>query len=96
VALEQPWAFVELVLLQALRLVRKPRKRSRLEDCPGTIPAISLEARSVNHAYSLISEAYEGWRRSHTGNVFREVFFQSSDPDGLPWWRPLGDLRADD
>lgn len=54
---------------------------------PGFIskePAISL-----NHAFTLLSETYEPWRMSHTGNVYTRFFYQESD--GL--WYPLELLR---
>jgi hypothetical protein len=46
--------------------------------------------RSVNQAYSRLSEIYEPWRRSHTGNVFMKVYFRVPGTDDA---RPLEDLR---
>jgi len=61
-----------------------------LLDCTCTIPALSdREARSVNHAYTLISEAFEPRRRSHTGNVFQRVYL----PEAELSWISLGRLR---
>jgi hypothetical protein len=45
---------------------------------------------SVNQAYSRLSEKYETWRRSHTGNVFTKVYFRVP---GINAARPLEDLR---
>lgn len=47
-------------------------------------------ARSLNHAFTLLSQAYEKHRISNTGNVYTRVFYQ--DGDGA--WYPLNDLRS--
>jgi hypothetical protein len=47
------------------------------------------DARSLNHAYSRISEACEPHRTSHTGNVFDKVFFL--DTQERP--HPIADRR---
>lgn len=47
-------------------------------------PAISL-----NHAFTLLSETYEPWRMSHTGNVYTRFLYRESN--GL--WFPLELLR---
>ena len=44
---------------------------------------------SLNHAFTLLSRAYETHRISNTGNVYTRVFYQ--DRDGC--WYPLDDLR---
>lgn len=44
---------------------------------------------SLNQAFTRISEKYETWRKSHTGNIYERVFFQR--PDGK--WYPLDVLR---
>lgn len=46
-------------------------------------------ADSLNHAFTLLSEILEPWRKSHTGNVYERVFYQDSDR----YWYPLRDLR---
>lgn len=46
-------------------------------------------AQSLNHAYTLLSQVFETWRRSHTGSVNRRVLYQ--EEDGL--WYPLRRLR---
>ena len=79
---------VEVRLRKALELIVRPGKRGLLDDCPCWIPALGVEARSVNEAYSLISRAYETHRRSHSGNVFHRVFF--ADGEHL---RPLESRR---
>lgn len=48
-------------------------------------PAVSL-----NHAVTMLSQAYEKHRISNTGNVYTRVFYQDHDDH----WYPLDDLRA--
>lgn len=44
---------------------------------------------SLNHAFTLLSQAYETHRISNTGNVYTRVFYQDKDAR----WYPLDDLR---
>jgi len=44
---------------------------------------------SLNHAYTKLSETFETWRISHTGNIYRRVFYQESNGK----WYPLDVLR---
>jgi hypothetical protein len=46
-------------------------------------------AQSLNHALTMLSEVYEQWRISHTGNIYERVFYQTSDRH----WFPLALLR---
>lgn len=46
-------------------------------------------ATSLNHAFTLLSQAYETHRISNTGNVYSRVFYQDRDE----CWYPLDDLR---
>jgi len=48
-----------------------------------------VQAVSLNHAFTTLSERYEAHRLSHTGNVYERIFYQ--DRDGA--WYPLDDLR---
>lgn len=48
-----------------------------------------LTAESLNHAYALASGRHETNRRSHTGSIFRSVFFQ----DRKEKWQPLEKRR---
>lgn len=41
-------------------------------------------ATSLNHALTLLSEAYEGWRISHTGNIYTRVLYQERDEKFYP------------
>jgi hypothetical protein len=55
-----------------------------LPPCVSDEPAISL-----NHAFTILSEVFEPWRKSHTGNVYQRFFYEEAD--GL--WYPLELLR---
>jgi len=46
---------------------------------------------SLNHAFTRLSEVYEPWRISHTGNIFTRILYQESDDVGT--WYPLEVLR---
>jgi hypothetical protein len=45
---------------------------------------------SLNHAFTMLSQAYEKHRISNTGNVYSRVFYQDRDKR----WYPLDDLRT--
>jgi hypothetical protein len=47
------------------------------------------KAESLNHAYRLVSEPFKLHRRSHSANVFQEVFYREGSH-----WRPLEVLRS--
>ncbi|KAM3101529.1 hypothetical protein ACKFKF_07245 [Phormidesmis sp. 146-12] len=78
--------FVELVLKDYLQL---KRNTGNLRDCTCSIPALQKDAKSINHAATLISESFETHRKSHTMDVFREAYFQDSDNvwKSLDKWR---------
>lgn len=44
---------------------------------------------SLNHAFTKLSEAFESWRISHTGNIYTRVLYQERDGR----WYPLDLLR---
>jgi hypothetical protein len=44
---------------------------------------------SLNHAYTRLSELYEPWRISHTGNIYKHVLYQEKNSK----WYPLDLLR---
>jgi hypothetical protein len=46
-------------------------------------------AHSLNHALTILSEVFEKWRISHTGNIYERVFYATGDGS----WFPLGVLR---
>lgn len=49
----------------------------------------SRPADSLNHAFTLLSEQYEPWRKSHTGNIYDRMLYQESNGK----WYPLNVLR---
>jgi hypothetical protein len=81
--------FVEIKLSEDLNIKLRSIKKAELLDCECKIPSLPhLEPKSINHAYTLISQNYEKHRRSHAGNVFDKVFYHDDE-----LWRPLADLR---
>lgn len=46
--------------------------------------------KSLNHAFTLLSQTYEKHRISNTGNVYTRVFYRDKDE----CWYPLDDLRS--
>ena len=83
--------FVEVQLNADLYLQVRGDQETRLSSCSCTILALNEEALSLNHAFTLISEAYETKRRSHSGNVFdRGYFVQASGS-----WQSLDQLRLE-
>jgi hypothetical protein len=44
---------------------------------------------SLNHAYTKLSEVFERWRISHTGNIYERVLYQEQNGK----WYPLDVLR---
>lgn len=55
-----------------------------LPDCVSDKPAGSL-----NHAFTILSEVYEPWRISHTGNVYDRFLYEEENGK----WYPLSHLR---
>ena len=78
--------FVELILEDGLQL---KRNAGNLQDCVCFIPSLRKKAKSINHAATLVSEAFEIRRKSHTKDVFRDAYFR--DDDGV--WKPLNKWR---
>ena len=79
---------VKFILLQDQLIQHRGSKNSKLQPCKCKIPSIDKDAKSINHAYSLISRAYEPHRISHTGNVFSKVYYKDK------YWHPLKQLRG--
>jgi hypothetical protein len=44
---------------------------------------------SLNHAYTALSEAFEPWRISHTGNIYSRILYKEHNDK----WYPLETLR---
>ena len=65
---------------------------ARLCACRCASPALNgRHAVSLNHGFTLLSERYETDRLSHTGNVFKRVFFFD---EILQRWLPLEEQRS--
>ena len=61
-----------------------------MNDAHCGIPALGQSAISLNHAYTLVSKAFEPRRRANTGNVFHRVYFRRDDGR----WAPLDFRRT--
>jgi hypothetical protein len=83
--------FAEVVLGDPLILRIKGEKKPFLEECRCHIRVLKTEARSLNHAVTLLSTRFEPKRISHTGNVFARVFYRCTESKD---WRPLNELRG--
>jgi len=81
--------FVEVELKGPLYLLIRGSKKSSLLGVNCFIPSLKKQAISINNAYTIISEAFEPDRHSHTGNVFEKCFYNNNDT-----WYPLEHLRA--
>jgi hypothetical protein len=86
-----PGRFAEVVLLEPLKLRIRGDQQATLAPAQCRIPIISKDARSVNHAFTLLSMEFETNRISHTGNVFEKAHV--AQPQRR--WITLGDLRID-
>ena len=73
--------FAAIELQDVLYLQLRGTKAPTLSQAPCKVPALNKEARSVNHACTLRSEAIEQQRISHTANVFKTVYFLRRKPD---------------
>ena len=49
----------------------------------------SERAISLNHAFTMLSESYEPWRKSHTGNIYDRLLYKESNGK----WYPIEVLR---
>jgi hypothetical protein len=80
----------EVILNEVLFLEFRGSKQARLTDVKCHVVALNREAKSLNHAYTMLSAFFEKERRSHTGNVFQLVTFYDQ---GRKLWRTLDELR---
>jgi hypothetical protein len=85
--------FATIELQDTLYLWLRGTKAHNLSDSACSVPALNnKEAHSVNHACTLLSEAIEQHRISHTTNVFKSVYLLRRQPDRLC---PLDRVRHD-
>jgi hypothetical protein len=82
------YLLADVKLLAPLRASMDGSQRIKLEPCRCHIRLMNTEARSLNHAYTLLSQEFEPERLSHTGNVFRHGFVKRNGH-----WASLNDLR---
>ncbi len=80
----------EIILEEPLELTFRGTKKPVLKDCRCTLPSLKAKARSLNEAYTKLSEKFEPHRRGHGGNVFQKVLYL---PPGQHNWQPLDELR---
>ena len=80
---------VEVILRQELMLRLRGTKPASLKDVTCCVPSLEEEAKSLNHAYRLVSEKFEPQRRSHSANVFKVGYYV--DPKDR--WISLDSLR---
>lgn len=71
--------FVQVGLKQNLRLELRGTKKPTLLHCECYIPLLKQNAKSLNHAYSIISQTFEPTRASHNGNVFLLAFVRRGE-----------------
>lgn len=89
--------FVAIRLIEPLMLKFRGTKQPSLLDCKCDIPALTETdetfepGESLNHAYRLISTAFEPHRRAFGGSVFLKVFYRSQEAKER--WMKLKDLR---
>ena len=84
-----PYSFVPVKLDANLSLQVRGDQEAKLSPCSCTINALDKKAKSLNHAFTLISEAYETLRLSHLGNVFERAYSEVSSGK----WQSLDELR---
>ena len=82
------YLLAEVILLDSLLVLVDGSERARLDNCQCRIVPMGKEARSLNHAFTLLSQEFETDRMSHTGNVFRQGFTCQGKH-----WLSLNDLR---
>ena len=91
--------FAEVILEEQLGMRFRGTKRAILEPCTCLVPALNgadaapYVAESLNHAYTKLSERFEQYRRSHTGNAFQVVFYRGVGSSRERSWEPLETLR---
>ena len=72
--------FVPIVIEEPLYLYLRGTKHPTLSNvkCKTTADE-EINATSLNHIYTLISQRYEINRISHTGNVFKKIYYNDKD-----------------
>ncbi len=81
--------FTVVELLEPLNLRLRGTKLGTLLPTRCRIPALNLESKSLNQAYSALARHFEPWRDSAAGNVFKKMYYKSER-----CWRKLETLRG--
>ena len=101
VAGDRPWSVWKIVLFTLLCLAvvatitffvwraREPAPPAPPDSIELPAGVASEGAISLNHAFTLLSEVYEPWRKAHTGSVYERFYYLESDGK----WYPLALLR---
>jgi hypothetical protein len=71
----------------------KSLRTSQVMLPPGVSPEPAI---SLNHAYTLLSEKYEPWRKAHTGNIYQQVFYEEKNKQWYPLEIPRRAAIAED
>ncbi len=79
---------VEIRLLENLEVSTRPHGRRRLRSCRCRILYLETDARSLNHALSIIIRHFNPGRISAVGNVFKAVYARVEEDR----WCPLDAL----
>ncbi len=79
---------VEIVLMEDLGLSVRVHGSRRFSSCRCRIPYLEAEARSLNHALSIIVRHFEPSRISAVGNAFKAVYVETENEK----WRRLDEL----
>jgi len=88
--------FIE-VISSGISLVFEGLNPKGIESGTTLLPSIDTKvdffrtANSLNHALTILSEIYETERISHTGNIYKRVFYKDTNN----YWYPIEDLRTD-
>ena len=76
------YLLAEVGLLEPLSIAIDGSQRATLEPCRCQVLLLNTEAKSLNHAFTLLSQRFETWRISHSGNVFKQGFTHLNGR----WW----------
>lgn len=89
--------YVKIILRKPLLMQIRGSKKATLSHCECSIPTLNVDAESINHAYTLISQVYEPSRLSHSGNVFERCYYHDKKKTafgkGTMQWKPLKVIR---
>ncbi|MCO6509776.1 MAG: hypothetical protein J5I65_03210 [Aridibacter famidurans] len=85
--------FVAVSAETSIRLQVAINRSSSLYGCKVSLESVGMEAESLNHAYSIISELFEPHRISHTGNVFEKCYLSYTNENQVSHYRKLRHFR---